>query len=85
MCTDYLSQFTQNNKHENTTTKFSNKFPKLKEESLHNNNNIIPDTYKIQDRPITYKDRTEIFKKKTSQQRRRPTKLHNVQRENAKQ
>ena len=63
MCTDYLSQFTQNNKHENTTTKFSNKFPKLKEESLHNNNNIIPDTYKIQDRPITYKDRTEIFKK----------------------
>ena len=62
MCADYLSRYMENARHENILIKFSNKLPKLKEEDLQNNDTIIPEQYKISDRPITFKELKGIFR-----------------------
>ena len=63
MCADYLSRFMDNARHENITIKFSNKLPKLKEEDLWSAKLEIPEQYKINETPITYKDLVSIFKR----------------------
>ena len=63
MCADYLSRFMANARHENITIKFSNKLPKLKEEELWATELQIPEQYKINDTPVTYKELINIFKK----------------------
>ena len=62
MCADYLSRYMENARHENVLIKFSNKMPKLKEEDLQNDNTMIPDQYKISNRPITFKELKGIFR-----------------------
>ena len=52
-----------NARHENITIKFSNKLPKLKEEDLWAANLEIPEQYKINETPITYKTLVNIFKR----------------------
>ena len=67
MCADYLSRYLENARHENILIKFSNKLPKLKEEDLHGNDAIIPDQYRINNRPITFNELKSIFREiKTS-------------------
>jgi len=61
-CADYLSRFTADNKHDNIYIKFSNKLPRLREEDLENEDITIPERYKLNDAPITFKDLINIFK-----------------------
>ena len=63
MCADYLSRFMENARHENITIKFSNKLPKLKEETFWDEELQIPEHYKINNNPVTYKELVNLFKK----------------------
>ena len=62
-CADYLSRFTNSNRHENLYCKFSNKLPKLTENQMKDVTVPIPEQYKLNDRLIKYAELIDIFKR----------------------
>ena len=62
VCADYLSRFTNNNRHENVAIKFSNKAARITEEDMETKHIRIPDKMKLNDRLIKYDELVQTFR-----------------------